>query len=201
MLAESFGCRTSSVHHRASSVQCWICGQLSTRIYAQPGCPTLVGQVEKHHCHAKVLKSPWWWAFHKVWQQWHRQSGSLCIRWRERELRERVAWNLLLNLHLLWRSNDESVLFVLAVVAYCTPNNCLCLSFFFSYFLSTGKKSALFFQFQSSPPPPPPPPTHTSIHVTPMHACKTSFFFPFGREQLSKQLLGPSELSFFKPRG
>ena len=43
---------------RVSSGQCWICGRLYTRIYAQPGCPSLVGQVWKHHAMPRKLKSP-----------------------------------------------------------------------------------------------------------------------------------------------
>ena len=34
---------------RTSSVKCWICCSLDTIIYAQPGCPTLVGQMWEHH--------------------------------------------------------------------------------------------------------------------------------------------------------
>ena len=44
-------------------------------------CPTWMpytcGTGVKALCHARVLKSPWWWALHKGWQEWHPQSKVL----------------------------------------------------------------------------------------------------------------------------
>ena len=45
--------------------------------------PYTCGTSVKAPCHARVLKSPWWWALYKGWQQWHpmhRAVMPICIK-------------------------------------------------------------------------------------------------------------------------